>query len=370
MIHGRPARAKARVLAQNGIATRHYALDRQQRTLFRNSEMAANAVRDLLARVALDGDVDFLAAATTQGDLCVPGFRQHGARRARIPDPGDRIAGRRVRERRHGAEERGPPGAGRREAKRRRLRQRAAEPPLQGEPLRGVRPARRGAAVRRRVPALDAVRRRRRGAAAARPRRARRLAARRLDRHPLVRARARDLHVRRRGQAARWLDGPGLARLPDVRGRRSGGRAVPAPGRAPAGRADPPGRRRLLPPGRRGPPGGARDRPRRLPLLVAVLPHAHLRAAREGGRAAARGEVVLEPDHARERRLRVGVRAAGRAGEQRPRPPGPAGVRHGPRERPVRRQLHEADGRRRRRAPAAASRRCRRPPRRRPARRR
>jgi 3-oxoacyl-[acyl-carrier-protein] synthase III len=74
MIHGRPARAKARVLAQNGIATRHYALDRQQRTLFRNSEMAANAVRDLLARVALAGDVDFLAAATTQGDLCVPGF--------------------------------------------------------------------------------------------------------------------------------------------------------------------------------------------------------------------------------------------------------------------------------------------------------
>jgi 3-oxoacyl-[acyl-carrier-protein] synthase-3 len=73
-IHGRPARAKARVLAQNGIQTRHYALDRHQRTLFRNSEMAANAVRDLLARVALDGDVDFLAAATTQGDLCVPGF--------------------------------------------------------------------------------------------------------------------------------------------------------------------------------------------------------------------------------------------------------------------------------------------------------
>ena len=74
LIHGRPARAKSRVLAQNGIQTRHYALDKQQRTLFRNSELAANAVRDLLARVALDGDVDFLGAATTQGDLCVPGF--------------------------------------------------------------------------------------------------------------------------------------------------------------------------------------------------------------------------------------------------------------------------------------------------------
>ena len=58
-------------------------------------------------------------------------------------------------------------------------------------------------------------------------------------------------------------------------------------------------------------------------------------------------------DHARQRRLGVGVRAARRTGEQRPRPPGPAGVRHGPRERPVRRQLHEADGGRRRRGPAA-----------------
>ncbi len=74
LIHGRPARAKGRVLAQNGIQTRHYALDKQQRTLYRNSELAANAVRDLLERVALDGAVDFLGAATTQGDLCVPGF--------------------------------------------------------------------------------------------------------------------------------------------------------------------------------------------------------------------------------------------------------------------------------------------------------
>lgn len=73
-IHGRPARAKARVLAQNGIQTRHYALDKQQRTLHRNSEMAAEAVRDVLSRAALAGPVDFLGAATTQGDLCVPGF--------------------------------------------------------------------------------------------------------------------------------------------------------------------------------------------------------------------------------------------------------------------------------------------------------
>ncbi|WPB81337.1 3-oxoacyl-[acyl-carrier-protein] synthase III C-terminal domain-containing protein [Archangium violaceum] len=74
-IQGKPSRARARVLKQNGIQTRHYAIDTQQRSLFRNSEMAALAVRDALTRRQRPLEqVDFLAAATTQGDLCVPGF--------------------------------------------------------------------------------------------------------------------------------------------------------------------------------------------------------------------------------------------------------------------------------------------------------
>jgi 3-oxoacyl-[acyl-carrier-protein] synthase-3 len=74
-IHGRPSRAKARVLAQNGIRTRHYAIDKQGRTLYRASEMAARAVADLISRSDVaKKDIDFLAAATAQGDLCVPGF--------------------------------------------------------------------------------------------------------------------------------------------------------------------------------------------------------------------------------------------------------------------------------------------------------
>src|SRR5688572_26464087 len=74
-VHGRPSRARARVLKQNGIRTRHYAIDRQQRSLYRNSEMAARAVREALPRAGLsERDLDFLAAATTQGDVCVPGF--------------------------------------------------------------------------------------------------------------------------------------------------------------------------------------------------------------------------------------------------------------------------------------------------------
>ena len=74
-IRGRPSRARARVLRQNGILGRHYALDTSQRTTHRNSELAANAVRDALRQARAELlDVDFLAAATTQGDLCVPGF--------------------------------------------------------------------------------------------------------------------------------------------------------------------------------------------------------------------------------------------------------------------------------------------------------
>ena len=64
-----------RVLRQNGIRTRHYAIDTEQRTLFRNSELAAKAVHDALGRAGTSFDqVDYLAAATAQGDLLVPCF--------------------------------------------------------------------------------------------------------------------------------------------------------------------------------------------------------------------------------------------------------------------------------------------------------
>jgi 3-oxoacyl-[acyl-carrier-protein] synthase III len=72
-IHARPSRARARVLKQNGIVNRHYAIDRRQRSLFSNAEMAALAVRDALTRAGEDG-FDFLAAATSAGDHPLPGF--------------------------------------------------------------------------------------------------------------------------------------------------------------------------------------------------------------------------------------------------------------------------------------------------------
>ncbi len=74
-IGGKPSRLRARILRQNGIQSRHYAIDREGRVRFSNSELAANAVRDALGHSELTlRDVDYLAAATSQGDLMAPGF--------------------------------------------------------------------------------------------------------------------------------------------------------------------------------------------------------------------------------------------------------------------------------------------------------
>jgi 3-oxoacyl-[acyl-carrier-protein] synthase III len=74
-IHGRRSRARARILKQNGIEQRHYAIDKQQRSQYSNAEMAALAVKDALVRAggAIES-IDFLAAATSQGDFPLPGF--------------------------------------------------------------------------------------------------------------------------------------------------------------------------------------------------------------------------------------------------------------------------------------------------------
>jgi 3-oxoacyl-[acyl-carrier-protein] synthase-3 len=74
-IAGKTSRVRQRILGQNGIQRRYYAIDRQQRTLFSNAEMAARAAREAVARAGLDeADIDLLVAATSQGDLPLPGF--------------------------------------------------------------------------------------------------------------------------------------------------------------------------------------------------------------------------------------------------------------------------------------------------------
>lgn len=63
------------VLRQNGIQTRHYALTPEGVYLHTNAQMAALAIQDALRRSQVDEQkLSFLATATTQGDLLVPGF--------------------------------------------------------------------------------------------------------------------------------------------------------------------------------------------------------------------------------------------------------------------------------------------------------
>ncbi|MBB5916012.1 3-oxoacyl-[acyl-carrier-protein] synthase-3 [Nocardia transvalensis] len=62
------------ILTNSGIKTRHYAIDKEQRTVYSNTHMAAAAVRQAVERAGFGNDeVQLLAAATTIPDLLGPG---------------------------------------------------------------------------------------------------------------------------------------------------------------------------------------------------------------------------------------------------------------------------------------------------------
>src|SRR5258708_28918803 len=68
----RGAALRRRVLAANGIRTRHYAVDDNGKTFMLNEELAASAVRDALDDRGLEPSaVSMLATGTTQGDLLI-----------------------------------------------------------------------------------------------------------------------------------------------------------------------------------------------------------------------------------------------------------------------------------------------------------
>lgn len=74
-IAGKPSRTKERMLKQNGILTRYYALDKAQNSTDSVSGMASKAIQDCLIKAKVNPDeIELLAAGTTQGDLPVPGF--------------------------------------------------------------------------------------------------------------------------------------------------------------------------------------------------------------------------------------------------------------------------------------------------------
>jgi 3-oxoacyl-[acyl-carrier-protein] synthase III len=74
-IFDKPSATKHRMLEKNGILTRFYAMDKNQKTTHSASQMAQMAIEDCLLRASAEKkEIDYLAAATTQGDLPVPGF--------------------------------------------------------------------------------------------------------------------------------------------------------------------------------------------------------------------------------------------------------------------------------------------------------
>ena len=74
-INGQPSKAKERILKQNGIKTRYYALDEEQKTTHSNASLAVEAIKQALGKSSLrESELELLSTGTTQGDLPIPGF--------------------------------------------------------------------------------------------------------------------------------------------------------------------------------------------------------------------------------------------------------------------------------------------------------
>ncbi|CAN7374359.1 iron-containing redox enzyme family protein [Variovorax paradoxus] len=68
-------RIKRRILAENGILTRHYAIDEEGMTRHTNAQLAAGAIRDCLQRGGAElSRVSLLASGSSGGDTLMPGF--------------------------------------------------------------------------------------------------------------------------------------------------------------------------------------------------------------------------------------------------------------------------------------------------------
>ncbi|MAJ45047.1 MAG: hypothetical protein CMF96_09940 [Candidatus Marinimicrobia bacterium] len=75
MINGKPSRTRKKILKQNQIQTRYYAIDENQNTLYSNADLAIKAINRCINNSnILQNDINFLATATSQGDLPIPGF--------------------------------------------------------------------------------------------------------------------------------------------------------------------------------------------------------------------------------------------------------------------------------------------------------
>ncbi|NMM47334.1 3-oxoacyl-[acyl-carrier-protein] synthase III C-terminal domain-containing protein [Marinigracilibium pacificum] len=74
-INGNSSKIKEKILKQNGIKTRYYAIDKNQQSTHTNAEISALAIIDAIKKSEVnEKDIELISAGTTQGDLPVPGF--------------------------------------------------------------------------------------------------------------------------------------------------------------------------------------------------------------------------------------------------------------------------------------------------------
>lgn len=74
-INGKKSLVKERVLRQNGIKNRYYALNKEQKSTHSNAQLAVHSINQALRRSSLRSkEIQLLSTGTTQGDLPVPGF--------------------------------------------------------------------------------------------------------------------------------------------------------------------------------------------------------------------------------------------------------------------------------------------------------
>lgn len=73
-IAGKESTLKNRILKQNGIKNRFYAIDKNQESTHSNAEMASLAIQHAMKRSKNQQPIDLLCTGTTQADLPVPGF--------------------------------------------------------------------------------------------------------------------------------------------------------------------------------------------------------------------------------------------------------------------------------------------------------
>src|SRR5262249_31640940 len=71
---------------QNGIHSRHYAIDREGRVNYWNCDLAAGAALDAVSKSELAlAEIEMLSTATSQSDLLAPGFASLAHGRCRAP---------------------------------------------------------------------------------------------------------------------------------------------------------------------------------------------------------------------------------------------------------------------------------------------